>query len=542
MWNSDEKLNNGVLSVCRQPNEKYERDAVQFGECEACGEYLRSTGVRRHWNNCTGNPLPGERIMKEFSQLVEGRVHAEASQDLHTIFSRMGDDEEILVIRFDWIIIAYGNVLCINLWRDYQLRVIKGKLRNAGKLLIASKRILPEITDFASLYHVSRIKTVVGAIQQIAGFDLVTKEFKSPGTASTFVTLVNKIGERLALELMQQDDEEKEKAVNKFLIVFQNEAKIKINKAVSVTQINVRRDKTEILPSTEDIGRLAAYLDREREISFAKLSKEFSYDEWMQLTNLTSMSVLVFNRKRVGDTQNILLKEFEKREFISQHKHAIPDETLEMIKSRMMIRGKLYRTVPVLLKHHFDDCLELLIRHRQEACVPSNNVYLFGLPSKSGNILKIDACALFRTYSEACGAEVPTSLRGTKLRKHFASTCATLNLSDNDITNIATYLGHGDKIHRDVYRHNALHIEVVQMSNLLEFARGVGSGNDITTNVAGALSNRNEQTYGKRTQVAENKTINKRAKLKKPNPEAKAVTKLPQRRKKPESCSKNKKK
>ncbi|XP_037052125.1 uncharacterized protein LOC119085748 isoform X2 [Bradysia coprophila] len=521
-WNSDAELNKGDLDVCRRPNEIYQRNAMEFEECEACGEYLRSTGMRRHWNVCTGNPLPGERCVKEFSRLVEGRLHVEASQDLHTVFSGMSDDEEIAIIRFDWIVIAYGNDLCINLWRDYQLRVIKTKLRNAGKLLIASKSICPDITDVASLYHVSNCNTLVGAVRMIAGFDSDTKAFKSPGTASTLVTLVNAIGELLLIEYMKRDDEEKEKAVDRFLTVFQKEARIKINKAVAVTQSNVRRENIEIIPSTDDVGKLADYLDRER------------------LAKLTLMSVLVYNRKRVGDTQNIYVKQFQNRQFIADIKDDIPQEIRENVKSKMTIRAKLWRTVSVLLKHHFDECLELLIFHRSTAGVPVNNTYLFGLPSKSGKILKIDACTLFRTYSSACGAEDPASLRGTKLRKHFASTCASLDLTDNDVTNVAKFMGHSDKIHRDVYRHNTLHREVVQISNLLEIAQGRSSVDKITANDTIGTSNTKGKIQRKRKleRTAAAKKPLKKAKIELSN--AKTDTNKPQRRIKNQNCSNDK--
>lgn len=302
-----------------------------------------------------------------------------------------------------------------------------------------------------------------------------------------------------------------------------------------------------------------------------KLNERFSHGDWLHLAKLTLMSVLVFNRKRVGDTQNILVKQFEKREIVAKHKD-VHEETKKMIKSRMMIRGKLYRTVPCLLKHHFDESLDLLIRYRKEAGVPVNNTYLFGLPSKSGKIATIDACALFRTYSQACGADNPTSLRGTKLRKHFASTCASLNLSDNDVTNVANFMGHSDKIHRDVYRHNALHREVVQMWNLLEFAQGKSSANITTTNdtIVGSSntkgttqgkrrrkqdaavknpskrakmensngsSNTKGTTQGKRKQAATVKIPPKRTKMKNSNAYAKATTKKPKRRKKIDNCS-----
>ena len=238
LFNADPTINKGQLSVCRRPNAKYARTAKEYLECDSCGEYLRSTGLRRHWNVCTGNPLPGVRVVKKFSRIAEGRVHVDASKDLQTVFSKMGENEEVLLIRFDWIVVTFGNDLCINLWRDYQMRIIRSKLRSAGTLLSVAKSLAPEVTDFASLCDVTKCNTIIAAIRRIAGFDPESKEFRSPTTATTIVTLTKQIGALLKLEYMKRADNCKAKAVKKFLEVFEQEAKIKINKQAYVTRIN----------------------------------------------------------------------------------------------------------------------------------------------------------------------------------------------------------------------------------------------------------------------------------------------------------------
>lgn len=49
------------------------------------------------------------------------------------------------------------------------------------------------------------------------------------------------------------------------------------------------------------------------------------------------VSVLIFNRKRVGDVQNILVKEFERRQIIAENCESLPEETEKLIKSRIPI-------------------------------------------------------------------------------------------------------------------------------------------------------------------------------------------------------------
>lgn len=140
---------------------------------------------------------------------------------------------------------------------------------------------------------------------------------------------------------------------------------------------------------------------------------------------------------------------------------------------RFLIRGKLGRSVPVLLDCEMKSCIDLLLQYRKEAKVPEGNPYIFALPGYDKKRFKyIRACDLLRTYSIECGASMPLRLRGTKLRKHIATRCITLNLSDPDVTELANYLGHNKNIHMQHYRQSIPQFEIVKMSRLLKIAQG----------------------------------------------------------------------
>lgn len=502
----DYKLNCNELLTSRRPNKKFQRNAFDFKTCANCSGQFYKTGLRKHWNKCTGNPFPGERIVEELARVVEGRLHDGADCDLHAVLSTAHEDEEMLVVRFDWIVIAFGNDLCLNLSPTFQHQNTRTHIRNAGKLLIAARTISSEITDFASLYHVKHCNAVVGAIRAIAGFDSTLKTIRSPGTASTLVTLVNNIGQVVIIEYMKLEEENKENTAARFLTVFRKESKLKILKMVIATKKKIRRKKTDNIPIADDVAKFTTYLDDEREACFIELTNQYSYRKWLLLSKLTLLSVLVFNRRRVGDTQNILLSEFNEREIIADHRDSslLPEFSKDMIKSRMVVRGKKEWDLPVLLKHNYDDCISLLISYRNDIGVPEKNEYLFGLPSKAGKIRVIDAGALFREYSKSCGAEDPTSLRGTNLRKQFATMCATMELSDNDITNVAKYLGHSEKVHRNIYRTNPFHQQVGQMSGLLERAQ---CKRKITSNTVDQAEGESKRKQKKQESVTNNNII-----------------------------------
>lgn len=63
-------------------------------------------------------------------------------------------------------------------------------------------------------------------------------------------------------------------------------------------------------------------------------------------------------------------------------------------------------------------CLDLIIGNRKNADILSTNPYVFALPDNDRNEQKFaQDCDL--KFSKECGANVPESLRGTLLRKHW---------------------------------------------------------------------------------------------------------------------------
>lgn len=425
-------------------------------------------------------------MVMQLARLHEGRVHAEASEDLHTAFASMRDNASIRMARFDWLVVAYGNELCLNYSPHYQQTYIRSKLRASATLLQTSMSISSDIRDLSSLFHVTNCNTVIKSIRIMGKFDVYTKLFQSPGTASTTVTLINTIGDLLVVESMKADDQEKERNVERFLKLFKREAKTKILKLVANSKAEARRGKKKNIPTTADVNKLSTFLESERSDCFSQLSQKYTYKKWVALSQLTLASILVFNRRRAGEMQNITVTDFNNREIIAEQcdtlLNTIPEETKEEINSRLEMRGKLGRTVPALLKHNVEECIQLLIHHRKNAGIRDTNDFLFALPTQTIRIRTVNVWTLMRSFATACGAENPSSLTGTNLRKHFASFCATQNLNDNDVSNLADFMGHHEDVHRKIYRQNPLSSQVSLLSPLLKAAQVANSNHSETAN------------------------------------------------------------
>lgn len=110
------------------------------------------------------------------------------------------------------------------------------------------------------------------------------------------------------------------------------------------------------------------------------LKEKFSYNVWQTLGECTLISMQIYNRKRAGEIQRILLEDFYTYEGLNEQSDpdlfkTLSDSAKEIARKyvRFQIRGKLGRTVPVLIQCDVLDCIKLFIQCRNQANVHPKN-------------------------------------------------------------------------------------------------------------------------------------------------------------------------
>ncbi|KAF5307446.1 hypothetical protein FQR65_LT18402 [Abscondita terminalis] len=213
-----------------------------------------------------------------------------------------------------------------------------------------------------------------------------------------------------------------------------------------------------------------------------KLKNQYLFEDWLLLSQATLTSVQLFNRRRAGEIERMYIEDFQNHEKInSDDLLNMSQESQQIAKNyvRFVIRGKLNRTVPVLLSLHLKQCIQLILKYRTMANVSSNNPFVFGIPGGSNKRYKyLRACQLMRKFANDSGAHFPHQLRGTKLRKHIATNCINLNLSENEVIDVANFMGHEERIHRKHYRQPIVSREILRMSQVLVSAQGGDDDDD----------------------------------------------------------------
>lgn len=271
--------------------------------------------IRHHVAKCVPGRIKSQRSVIVLGRAVEGRLHKDASAKLRLeVFPPLREDDIVRLIRYDRLLIVWGNKLCLRYTPHYQHNMIRARLRLMGRLLLTAKKINPNLTNFASLYNPKIYDDVVKAARIVGRYDEKEGEFGAPSVGMNLGTYIRQIGEILINEYVKSEELEKERKVEQFLKIFKVDFAVDVNKAALETQRKHQRQRKDVLPTTEDIRTLITYLNCEIKRSFNDLSETYSFEEWFKLSELTVASLVSFNRRRTGEIQNILVEDYRNQE------------------------------------------------------------------------------------------------------------------------------------------------------------------------------------------------------------------------------------
>jgi len=223
---------------------------------------------------------------------------------------------------------------------------------------------------------------------------------------------------------------------------------------------NRQMNKPKLLPLASDVGKLTSHLKEIQTEALAVIEKKVFNAEFSTAFKSLSESVLaqiiLFNRRRQGEVSKMLIshvttKEPEHSADIQSSLSPLERELLDSF-TRIEIPGKRNNTVAVLfteqLKTSVDVLVDLGLRH--EAGIVDDNVYVFAASNGSHGFIR--GSDILRKFSNVCGAENPQLLRSTSLRKHIATLSQVMNLQKYELDQVARFLGHDVRIHRQYYR------------------------------------------------------------------------------------------
>lgn len=382
----------------------------------------------------------------------------------------MRNDNIYNLIKYDLLIILYGNYLCQIHRLQHLGDHIRQQLRLVGRYLEALKSIEPKIEELQMLFDPKYYDIAIQAVNVVAKYNEDTESYEIPYNATALGTCLKKLCKILINECIKQHKYEKQKLAKYFLKILEVEYGSTVNKTVIETRTRNNRKKIVNLPKTSDIKKLTNYLEEERISNMRKIENDFTFGTWKSLTEVILILIQIFNRRRAGEIERAYIIDYKNFIKITKedelYKRLPEQEKKSALKYvRFTIRGKLNRNVPVLLNAKMKETIEVILKYREMAGVSSKNPCIFGLPSTDEKRFRyLRASKLMREFSNICGAENKKSLRGTILRKDMATKC--VHLPDTEISLIADFMGHHKDTHKNIYRQPVAESDILNMAKI----------------------------------------------------------------------------
>ncbi|XP_071634604.1 uncharacterized protein [Temnothorax longispinosus] len=244
-FNTNKMLNDGKLHVVRRPNIKFNKTANEYGVCIKCHGFFSKNTLRNHVRKCVNVKHSKNRIITVLGRAILGRINEIASQTLKkVIFPVLKEDSITRLIRYDELIIRYGNKLCMKYKPQHQHDMVRNRLRTLGRFLKALKEINNEITDFASLYEPKYYDDCIKAVYQVARYNTETQKFEAAYTAFQLGTLLKEVGELWRSQCIKNHDPVKKALVEDFLSLRKEDFSHSVNKTVMETRADTTKKRS----------------------------------------------------------------------------------------------------------------------------------------------------------------------------------------------------------------------------------------------------------------------------------------------------------
>lgn len=152
---------------------------------------------------------------------------------------------------------------------------------------------------------------IVSTVNKIAGFDSENGKYKAPSTAYNLGLHLKDVAGTLKTRTIKNQDFEKKNDVQDLMSLMDEGFTTDINKTVIENQAEYKRHKKVTLPTKKDISALQKFLKEGIELTTNSLKKQFSRQSWRDLAGYLLISLQLFNRRRAGELERILIEDFK---------------------------------------------------------------------------------------------------------------------------------------------------------------------------------------------------------------------------------------
>lgn len=182
--------------------------SLDYISCSSCFELYSKLTIRKHFRICNEASLPGKSNILILGRRVETDISPKASHILKSqIFPVLREDIYTMPLRYEELLIKFGNQMCINYPKVHNYHMIRNKIRHVGKVMHEMKKIDNTIHQFTDIFTPRQYDNVIKSIQIVAGLHSSGQHFKSHSTASAAGTVLKKCAKFYITDIIKNDDD-----------------------------------------------------------------------------------------------------------------------------------------------------------------------------------------------------------------------------------------------------------------------------------------------------------------------------------------------
>ena len=427
---------------CPPPN----APAPEVAPCQYCFGMFARRDLWRHDKSCLFKP--NEKDSESGAVSKRRRLAAASSlllpttQAMHVglqknVVSIMWGDAVSLCSRNDTLIVKFGTKLYEKHGHLAHLhQFISQKMRELGRFTLAVREVDSSINELSDCMTPRKFPSIVKAVRNLCHYDHDQNKYDIPSLALKIGHSIKKCALILKSEGLVSGLSEKRKNAEELLMLYEAEWADSVSRSALFTLEENKWNKPQVLPLTGDISLLHKYLKSQSEEVAEALTECVTSTSWQSLAKLTLTAIILFNRRRSGEAQRLRIDAYRAR--LTQATDAPVEDSLSSTEkylcryfSRIEIRGKRGRKVPVLLTPKMVERIDLLLTTRTEAGVNPENPFVFARLLGSADSIRAHDC--IREFAVNCGAKAPFSITTTKLRNHIATMSQIQNLSETEL-------------------------------------------------------------------------------------------------------------
>ncbi|XP_041815524.1 uncharacterized protein LOC121622685 isoform X2 [Chelmon rostratus] len=464
----------GEIVTYRQPSEH--TDPEEYLPCNICFAFFIKTKLWRHEKLCRktmGVPevqsKKRHRVQASASSLVPYR--GQASQRCSNIVNRMIIDKVSQEVKNDPLICEFGDRLLEKHGSDQSKDGhVRQKMRELGRFVLAAKSIDSRVKLLQDVLVPPNFQLAVEAAKKASGFTKSKYRYDTPSLALKLGHSLKAVCDIVIGQHVKAEDEAAAARVRSFLGLISAEWDLFMSRRAWTNLEEDRWNKKEMLPVTEDVMKLNKVLKATEEAAKQELLDGPNAKAYRTLSECLLSQIILFNRRRQGEAGKITLSTYMNRAADDPNEDIMKglsklEQDLSHEFTRLVVRGKRSKKVPVLLTREMTKSLDFLIKQRSEDNdILDSNTYVFARQNSASHLRGSDC---LRKYAAACGARMPETLTSTHLRKHVATMSQIMNLKENELDQLAKFMGHDIRVHREYYRLTENTLQLAKISKLL---------------------------------------------------------------------------